>query len=273
MEEFGREVGGVLRVFWATAYRVVFAAAGLSVVVLGALVNNKVVAWGPWVVVSIASAVGLVAFIDNLRLIYFKYQAHEREAARSRMHKPLIGALNTITEARGVPLEALGISVFAIRAKWGTLWRVIPWRVKQLRRIFRFRLSDYPPESAVKWTEGKGTIGKCWETGLPVLHDRRPVAIHHGKGNHPAPEQFSQIPAADRCGFTHSEFVRTIDKYGEILAVPITAKHTGLLVGVLSIDCLAGAYASSEMTVLRGDEIEEVAGGAAILVRDDVPKF
>jgi hypothetical protein len=255
------------------AYRVLYALAGLVLVILQTLVVNKVVEWSPTVVVWVAIGVGAVAFIDNLRLIRFKYHAHEREAARSRMHKPLVGALNAIAEARNVPLEHLGVSVFAIRRKWRLKWYVLPWRPRRLKRIFRFRLSDYPPESAVDWTIGKGTIGKCWQLGTVVLHDRRPVAAQYGREQPPTEQQFLQMPADDRCGFTLPEFIQTIGKYGEILAVPVAAKHTGRIIGVLSIDCLAGAYADAQVTVLGGDVIEEIAGGAAMVVRDDVPKF
>lgn len=252
----------------------VLATAGLSVGILQALVGTKVVQWSPWVVVSVASAFGAVAFLDNIRLIRHKLQAHERHAARSRMHQPLVGALNTITDLRDVQLRELGISVFAIRTSWYLKFYFFPWRKTRLKRLFRFRLSEHPAESAVEWTKGKGTIGKCWEVRVPVLHDRRSVAAQFGKDNRPDEATFVQLTPEQHCGFTRQEFIETIDKYGEILAVPIKAQHSGELIGVLSIDCLATAYPSPDSpSALAGDAVETVAGSAAWLIREDVPKF
>jgi hypothetical protein len=57
-------------------------------------------------------------------------------------------------------------------------------------------------------------------------------------------------------------------------AVPIAAKHSGDQIGVLSIDCLADAYADGHASpILEGSEIEVFAGRAAFYVRDDVAKF
>src|ERR1700732_925767 len=103
------------RLFLATSYRVVYALAGLAIIVLNALIDRKVVDWDPLIAVYVASGVGLVAFLDNLRLIKFKYEAHERNAARSRMYRPLILAMDSVAEQRKVRLLKLGASVFRIQ--------------------------------------------------------------------------------------------------------------------------------------------------------------
>jgi len=262
-----------VRVIFASIYRGVLVIIGASVGVLTVLIETQIVHWSPWVVASVAITLGVVTCVDNVRLLAFKFQAHERGAARSRMHQPLVGALNAVAVARGVPLDKLGISVFAIRRGIGMKWWFIPWRVERLKRVFRFRLSNYPPPSPVRWTKGKGTIGECWQTGIKAIHDRRSAAARYGRGNHPTGDRYEGVAAIDRCGFTESEFIQTIDKYGEILAVPITEQHSGELIGVLSIDCLLSAYTPAVVTILDGDDIEEIAGGAAFTVRDDVPRF
>jgi len=269
------EGGKGVRVFLATAYRVGLALSALVIGTLQALVANKVVSWPPWIVVAVASGFGLVVFLDNIRLVKRRLQAHERHAMRSRMHQPLVGALNAVTTARSVELPALGISVFAVKRSWYFKWYLIPWRKTRLKRLFRFRLSEHPAESKVDWTIGKGTIGECWRDGVPVLHDRRQVAARYGRGSYPADDlAYSALTQSDRCGFTRDEFVQTIDKYGEILAVPINARHSGDMIGVLSVDCLASSYEGpAAPSVLAGGDIEEIAGGAAWLIRDDVPKF
>jgi hypothetical protein len=109
---------------------------------------------------------------------------------------------------------------------------------------------------------------------VPVRHDRRAVAAVYGKGHYPTDQQFAAMTVDEHCGFSRKEFIQTIDKYGEILAVPIAAKHSGDQIGVLSIDCLADAYADEHASpILEGSEIEVFAGRAAFYVRDDVAKF
>jgi hypothetical protein len=257
----------------ATGYRLLLIVGGASVGALQALVANKVVSWSPWVVVTVASVVGGIAALDNVRLLFHKLRMHEREVARSKMHKPLVGALNAVATARNIPLEKLGISVFAIRPRLGRRYVILPWRRGRLKRVFRFRLSDYPPRSEVQWTEGKGTIGQCWSTGVKAFHDRRPVAARYGAGHSPDEAQYRLLTHEEHNGFTLEEFRQTVDKYGEIIAVPIRRDHSGKMVGVLSIDCLASAYPDDQTTILAGADIEEIAGGAAFTVGADIPRF
>ncbi|GJN99548.1 hypothetical protein NJB18091_30170 [Mycobacterium marinum] len=256
-------------------WRIALAIAALVLAIVQSLIVTKRVDWSPWVAVVAAGAVGLLAFIDNVRLARVGFQAPERHKARSKMHKPLIFALDAICEARDVPLDVLGVSVFRIKRYWTRRWIFVPWRKSRLLRLFRFRLKDFPAESAVDWTMGKGAIGKCWETGIPHLEDRRQVAAEHGRGHYPNETQFAQLNEEQKSGFTRDEFVQTIDKYGEILAVPIVKESGGRskMIGVVSIDCLLSAYAGRPDSVLDGVGIEEIAGGAASVVRDYVVKF
>jgi hypothetical protein len=265
---------GTVRQFITIAYRVLFAAAGFAVVVLNALIEKKVVHWSPLVAVYVASGVGLVALVDNLGQIKLKYDARDRDAARSRMHKPVVSALLSIAKTRQVDFEQLGISAFSIRRKWIRKWKIFPWYAEHLHRPLRFRLSDYPPEADVTWFKGKGAIGECWDKGISVLHDRRPTAAAFGDPRQATKQKFDSLTDEQRCGLTYSEFVQTLDRYGEILAVPIRRAHSGELIGVLSIDCLADAYASTAApSVLDGVDIEVFAQRAANVIRDDIAKF
>lgn len=88
-----------------------------------------------------------------------------------------------------------------------------------------------------------------------MVQDRRAVAAWYGQNGQygpPTEVQYRSLPVEVRCGFTHAEFIQTIDKYGEILAVPVRNQYTGDLLGVLSIDCLASAYHGREHPVLAG---------------------
>lgn len=109
-----------MRRFWIVTswiYRVALALGAGSVPVLQAMITANVVNWSPWTVVWVAGGVGIGTVADSTRALFHKFKAHEREASRSRMHRPLVGALDAIATARGVPLRSLGISVFVIRRR------------------------------------------------------------------------------------------------------------------------------------------------------------
>jgi hypothetical protein len=257
-------------------YRVSFALLGLFVAVTHTLIENKVVDWSRWIVVAGAITVGFLAFFDNVGVIFFKYKAYEREHARSEMNQPCIGALNSITTNHDVPLAKLGISVFAIRGRLELKWRVVPWWGKHLKQVFRFRLSDYPPEVPIRWTKGKGAIGECWQDGVAVVHDRRQAAASYGsRGQRPTKENYLKLPEQIRSGFTFNEFKQTVDNWGEILAMPITERGTANLIGVLSIDCLMDYYTDKTppiTTALDHGDVKLFAGTTAAVVRKDLPK-
>jgi hypothetical protein len=264
-----------VRIKIAIAYRVLYAVAGFAAAATNVLIEKKLVNWDARIAVGIGVGVGLLAFVDNIRLIKFKFEAHERNAARSRMHKPTISALSAISKTRLVDLESLGVSVFDFHRSWVRRYKVIPMYEQRLRRILRFRLSDYPPESAVAWSKGKGAIGECWEKGISILHDRRSAAATFGDPRQATEATFASLTDEQRVGLTYEEFVTTISKYGEIFATPIRARHSGELMGVLSIDCSLDAYAGGEAapSILEGADIEVFAQRAALLIRDDVARF
>ncbi|PVA92257.1 hypothetical protein DDK01_20400 [Mycobacteroides abscessus] len=263
-----------MRILIATLYRVLYAMAGLTVVVLSALIEAKVLDWDKRIAAYVAIGVGLLAFGDNLRLIKFKFDARERNAARARMHKPVVSALVAVQKVRPVDIEHLGVSVFGVHRRWVFRYRVFPWYEKHLKRLLRFRLSDYPPASDVSWTKGKGAIGECWAKKIRVLDDRRETAEAFGDPRHATEAMFRSLTEQQRCGFNFQEFVQTIGKYGEVLAVPIRANHTGELVGVLSLDCSMAAYEDLDgLSILRGEDIDEFVQIAANLIQNDVVKF
>lgn len=246
----------------------------LAVGTLQAMVANKVVAWSPWLVVWVAFGVGAITFLDNVRLIRHKFRAHERNAAKARMYRPMFSALCSVSEARQVKLLEFGISIFRITPCWYLRWKLVPWRQQRLVRLVRLRLSDNPNESAVVWTKGKGAIGECWADQVPVLHDRRSAAVMYGRSNYPDQQQYDAMSAKERRGMTRAEFIQTIDKYGEILAVPVVAQDSGKIIGVVSMDCLASAYEGVDSpSILGGQDIEAFAVRTARLTRDDLVKF
>lgn len=269
-----------MRKKFGIAFRIFLAVAALALAVVQSVIVTGVRHWSPWIAVSAASGVGLLTFIDNIRQASAQYQSAQRNAARTTMQQELTTALYLITEARTVKLIDLGASVFNIRRYWTLLPALIPipwlpWRQQRLHRILRFRISPTPQTSDVRWTKGKGAIGQCWERHMPVWVDRRDTIAQFGAGNYPADDAtFSRLTPAQRSGFTREEFNQMIDRYGEILAVPIVGKYSGEFLGVLSIDCRAEAYTTPDsLLVLAGSDIEEFALRASQYIVNDVSRF
>jgi hypothetical protein len=269
-----------LRKRLGVVFRVFLAVAALALTAVQSVIVTGVRHWSPWIAVGAAVGVGGLTFIDQIRQISARYQSAQRNAARTTMQQELITLMYLITEDKTVKLIDLGASVFNIRRYW-TLrpafipipW--LPWREQRLHRILRFRLSASPQTSQLSWTKGKGAIGKCWEERQPVLLDRRATIAQFGEGKHPTDDAaFSRLTTDQRAGFSREEFNQMIDRYGEILAVPVVAKYSGEFLGVLSIDCRAEAYPKPDSpSVLAGHEIEEFAIRATQYIVDDVSRF
>lgn len=244
----------------ALGLRILFALASLGLAVLVAGVQTKVfkdVSANRQL--AFAAGLAVVIFFDNCRAAWRRHKAPGRQQARARMQKAVVGALVTVGEDKNVALRHLGGSVFAIRRR-GLL------RHPRLVRVLRFRLDDHPQPSQVVWTPGKGAIGRCWKQRRKVHSDWLAVAEKYG-GRELTAAQFAKIPPATRDGFNLSEFVGIVDKYAEILAVPVLS-HLGEIVGVISIDVAAKADLGRK--ILNFQDVEDCATGAAVLVRDDL---
>lgn len=214
--------------------------------------------WQIGLVIGLAT----VAFSDNLRHAVRRFVEPGREEARIRTQKTLIALLFAISQARGVDVTYLGSSVFVLR-RAGLLRR------KTLVRRFRFRLANHPQATDVRWTKGKGTVGACWETGRAAYRYRRSVAERYGTRDL-SPAEYAQLRDNVKSGFTREEFLSMVNKYAEVLAVPIKSDQ-GELIGVLSVDLTADAPAGPQY--LSGNAVERTVGETIGLMRDDIPRL
>jgi hypothetical protein len=145
------------------AYRIGYAAAGLALVVISALIDRQVVHWAPIIGVHVAGLVGLLAFFDNLRLLRFKFQSYERDAARAKMYKPLVTALYSITQVRPVKLIDLGVSVFAIK--------------RQLQSHSVVRSTQFVPKQIHQGVDANLGVGELGGERVTQPVHQRPCAI------------------------------------------------------------------------------------------------
>jgi hypothetical protein len=117
------------------------------------------------------------------------------------------------------------------------------------------------------WTSGKGAIGRAWQERRPVHCPWRPIA--DALGNKPISEaEFSALTAEQTWGFTRDEFIGIVDKYAEVLAVPILSELGGSVLGVLSLD-VPKRLGLTDL-ILDSDDAEAVATAAVALIRDDL---
>lgn len=190
-----------------------------------------------WIPVAIAIVVAVGSFVTNFLGSVRAATAARREGARQRIQKACIAAAALTHDITGLDILSIGVSVF--RAKRRPAMRLAWWpfylRVHHLDRVERFRLKDTPQPSTVAWLAGKGAIGKCLETRRRVHKNWSPIVVRF-QDNPPTQDQFAQLPEGDRDGFTFDEFIGIMDKYAEILALPIMSVGGGAIVGVIAID-------------------------------------
>ena len=104
--------------------------------------------------------------------------------------------------------ENTGIQAFVVTGRG---------RGQYQNRVAKFRLRAVAT-SGVRWTKGKGVIGRCWETRQPVYVD---VAAQWGPYAGYDREAWAALPAPERFGLTFEDYQTVKGKYGIIAAVPI----------------------------------------------------
>jgi hypothetical protein len=115
-----------------------------------------------------------------------------------------------------------------------------------------------------QWFKGKGTIGKCWELDRPVYKYWLPIALRHGNGNL-TPQTFARISKDAKMEMSREEFVSIVDKYAEILAVPVK-NHEGQIVGVLSVDLARKNRTLHDGQALSTPDVEGFVTTAAAVI-------
>ena len=101
-------------------------------------------------------------------------------------------------------------------------------------RLARVKLTPYPQASGVRWTKGKGVIGRCWATHRFVMHDLREAFSPFYEADRAA---WAALSSEVRFGLSFDEFQRTRDLYGVVAAVAILdPKKPGKYLGCVSLD-------------------------------------
>lgn len=189
-------------------------------------------------------------------------RAKRRRAEDSRrldLDKQMVSVLVTVSKLTGIDVDIPGCNVWSIETEA---------RTPRLHREYRRRLSDFPQASKVEWTQGKGVIGRCWEEGEPVHVDWTKAQSKFAKREELSEAAWKGMTERERWGFERHEYLRSIRKYSEILAVPIK-DDDGHVLGVVSVD-IPSERAGGSSSCLGSGDVREVMTHAAISLRDFV---
>jgi hypothetical protein len=228
---FGMRIGAVL---WVAAVGIVAALQASGLV-------PDLPKLEPW-----AWAVSLVVLgVDNAGTLVLRAQQSHRRGQNQQIEKALQSLLIEVAKGGKVRFEELGASVY--RPSRRDRFNRKDQDPDLILRVVRYRPAGYPQQSGVTWTPSKGIVGRAWSSRREAYIDWRPIVARYAGVADMTDEQFlKKIPEKTRLGFTRTEFVAIVDKYSEILAVPIWhGRKDNKLVGVLSID---RAYKADDAT-------------------------
>jgi hypothetical protein len=164
----------------------------------------------PWIL----GALVLTAVVPIVQVVVAERGEKARRLAIEREQKIetfLVASLVYAVRHAGADWVSTGIQAFVVKG-----W----WRPRHVR-VAKVRMGAIP-SSGIVWTQGKGVIGKCWETRMPQFVD-----LHSQFAPYQAFEkaEWDALPAGDRFGLTYEDFQRLGHKYGVVAAVPIVDRH------------------------------------------------
>lgn len=160
--------------------------------------------------------------------------ALERE---ERVRAFLAASLMVIANECKAPWQDTGIQAFLLTS-WG--------KRRRHTRIAKIRLSSIPA-SGVRWTKGKGVIGRCWETR------REQWAQLDGEFAQLSSRsrlQWLTLTARETYGLTYDEFQTIGTKYGTVAAVPIIGRNDEYI-GCITLDTPSGVTVDNQKKALE----------------------
>lgn len=169
----------------------------------------------------------VLVFMETLWGLVGGAQERQWHIKKKRARKAVLSCLIAVSTAANLDVTEIGGSVFLVRRRrWFS-------RQKHLHRVIRYRLRDFPQQSAVEWTSGKGAIGAAWAERRTVHVNLRKLSERYA-GTTVDQALFDKLSTEARAKFELSEFQSVVGKYAEVLATPVWRKDQ--IVGVLAID-------------------------------------
>jgi hypothetical protein len=182
---------------------------------------------------AVLIAIVTVSFLPLLQAIVSELgERKKRKAAElaATLQEILAGTLIDLTENAGADWKKTGVQVFRLR-RW--------WLFSHIQvRLGKIRIAHIAP-SGIKWRKGKGLIGKCWATGLPVSKN---LDTHFAKYRHLNETAWNNLhQTVEKYGLSYKEFKKINDKYGLVVAFPLTRadKYIGCITVDMPPECSA----------------------------------
>lgn len=216
---------------WSIAAQILtIALAGISGMVWQA-VEREIFAFSEstvifWFVLSNISAfiVGIWNLVTSLRL-------NNRIKTEDDVRKTLINISFDIQLETKLPMEEVGMSVWAVYSPW---WRKLLRKPAVLERKMRHRLSPFPTATDMVWNNHKGVIGECW-TKNEVIFQSWFSEQEKLSGKKTLSNSQWKKRVQKNWGFGQDEYLTMVRKYCFVMAFPIT-DEAGTFLGCLSID-------------------------------------
>lgn len=131
-----------------------------------------------------------------------------------------------------IAMEAIAVHVWKTRSR-PSRQHPIMWE-PELHRLASFKVHQRGT-SSVRWTKGKGIVGRCWERQCDQWAD---LSMHQSAW---AEGEWDALSEEDGLGMTAEEFERSA-AYWAIYATPLKDKNDEII-GVVSVDSSqAGSY-------------------------------
>lgn len=121
-----------------------------------------------------------------------------------------------------LPIREIGASAYLVRGFTGS---------QRLRRIVRERVNDWPDESGVSWTKGKGVVGRCWEMEVSDVVDFREL---YAPITNKSRQAWEAVGTDVHMKLKHAEYLRLHSKYDVVVVAPL--RRNGKVIGVLALD-------------------------------------
>lgn len=208
-----------------------------------------------WGLVSIWVVAG-VALIGSLSRVFHLVFFGRRDEARAHVQQALKVLVWDVHELTDIDVRTLGASAWMVQGFWPFSW---------LHRLGRERFSAVPPPSRIRWTKGKGHIGRCWETGQQVVANVK--ARDSEQQSISSAAEWGALPQDRRMGMSFKEYERIRRKYGTVIAMPVTdGKRGNRVVGVISLDAPPGAGHRQLVTPAVLEKVGQAADAVAAFI-------
>jgi hypothetical protein len=195
------------------------------------------------VVFTAIVALGLLPLLQSVISEHGERKARKTAERHSTLRELLAGVLIGLVDAAQADWKKTGVQVFVVAEHW--------WLWESQDRAAKLRLAHIEP-SGIKWTKGKGLIGRCWETGRPLSKN---LETHFAPLRGLSQSQWERRTATvDAYGLTYEEFQKIGHKYGLVAVFPLTRgdEYVGCITADMPPECSQSVDTAKVMETLSG---------------------